>query len=139
MSIAGVTSSRFIRAVCCVIGLSMTGCTLNPGDGHELASAIKEHYAAHATEERGACRSPRIDTIQEHRRLETSVDGEDVIMVRYTYFDPSADMDADWSKLVYLSQPCGGIAERQFVLARDDLGYRVTDMSGEHHGQGAKR
>jgi hypothetical protein len=133
MPIAAVTWSRLFPVLPCFAVLSVTGCVIGSTDDPGLALAIKQHYAAHATEEEGACRNPKIDTIQEHRLLEKSADGEDVMMVRYSYFDPSADMDADWSKLVYLSQPCGGIAERQFVLSKDDLGYRVIDMGGERH------
>lgn len=115
---------------------ALSGCVLGPGNDPGLASAIKKHYASHAAEEEGACRSPKIDTIQEQRRLESSADGGEVLQVRYSYFDPHVDMDAAWDKLVHLSQPCGGIAERRFVLVKSDLGYRVTSMSGEHqHGE----
>ena len=134
MSIAAIASCRPNRALCCFAALAMTGCAFGSAGDPGLALAIKEHYAAHATEEQGACRNPKIDTIEERRLLEKSKGGEDVMKVRYSYFDPSADMDADWSKLVYLSQPCGGIAERRFVLAHDDRGYRVIAMSGERHG-----
>ncbi|MGI9501742.1 MAG: hypothetical protein ACR2RE_01630, partial [Geminicoccaceae bacterium] len=51
--------------------------------------------------------------------------------IRYGYFDQNADMDANWSALFHLSQACGGIAERDFSLTRTQLGYRVTDMTGE--------
>ncbi|MEM7042837.1 MAG: hypothetical protein AAF543_08495 [Pseudomonadota bacterium] len=125
--------SQFIRPSCLVAAMVMTGCAISPAD-RTLASVIKQHYAAHATEEEGACRTPRIDTIQEQRLLERSSDGSEVMMVRYSYFDSHADMDERWDKLVYLSQPCGGISERRFVLIKDDFSYRVTEMSGEHHG-----
>ncbi|MEM9626771.1 MAG: hypothetical protein AAGA21_11115 [Pseudomonadota bacterium] len=109
-----------------------------PNEESGLASAIKEHYAAHATEEDGACRRPNMDTIQEHRLIDRSAEGHDVMMVRYSYFDRHADMDANWDKLVYLSQPCGGIAERRFVLARSQLSYRVMAMDGERRGGESK-
>lgn len=114
--------------------LAMTGCVMGPTGDPGLGIAIKEHYASHATEEDGACRSPKIDTIQAHRVIDRSEEGDEVMMVRYSYFDKHADMDANWDKLVFLSQPCGGIAERRFVLARDQLGYRVTEMGGERRG-----
>lgn len=121
----------FVTLSSCLL-LTTAGCVMEGDVDPALTSVIKAHYSAHATEEEGVCRTPRIDTIQEHRLIETSTDGHDVMMVRYSYFDRHADMDANWDKLVYLSQPCGGIAERQFVLARSELGYRVTEMGGEH-------
>ncbi len=137
-----ITIAKPLRSMCFLSSvwlLIATGCAMGSGVDPGLASAIKEHYAAHATEEEGACRSPKIDTIQEHRPLETSKDSQNVMMVRYSYFDRHADMDANWDKLVYLSQPCGGIAERRFVLGRDERGYRVMDMGGEHRdGEGVR-
>lgn len=129
-----VAAARPLGSLCIlssVLLLTVTGCATGPSIDPDLASAIKEYYAAHATEEEGACRTPRIDTVQEHRVLETSEDGREVMMVRYSYFDRHADMDENYGRLVHLSQPCGGIAERRFVLARGELGYRVTDMGGE--------
>ncbi|MDH3660007.1 MAG: hypothetical protein OEU92_08255 [Alphaproteobacteria bacterium] len=139
MLIDAATSSRPRRALCGFAVLLVSGCAIGEDGDPGLALAIREHYAAHATEEWGACRSPKIDTIQEHRVLEKSADGEDVIEVRYSYYDRHADMDAAWDKLVFLSQPCGGIAERRFVVARSDVGYRVTEMSGERHGAEGRR
>lgn len=111
--------------------LTMPGCALAPERDRALEAAIREHYAAHATEEQGACRTPKIDTIQDHHLVERSADGDDVLLVRYSYFDPHADMDANWDRLVYLSQPCGGLGERRFAVAPGELGYRVTRMGGE--------
>ena len=119
------------RYLACAAVMMVAGCALQQTTDPALAAAIKAHYATHATEEQGACRSPKIDSIQDYRRLERSAADEDVMLVRYSYFDRHADMDADWSRLVYLSQPCGGIAERTFVIEKDERGYRVTDMSGE--------
>ncbi len=121
-----------------IVLLTMAGCALAPDDDQGLALVIKEHYAANATEEEGACRNPKIDSIQEHRLLETTADGDDVMMVRYSYFDRHADMDANWDRLVYLSQPCGGIAERRFMLEHGELGFRVTGMGGEHRNGESK-
>jgi hypothetical protein len=129
MMVVGSTIRFEILSVIAAIGLS--GCAVGSPEDPAIAAAIKNHYAAHATEEGGSCRSPQIDTIQTRRTLETSVQGEEVMLVRYGYFDRHVDMDAAWDKLVSLSQPCGGIAERRFVLTKSDLGYRVTEMSGE--------
>lgn len=112
--------------------LGMTGCMVGPENDPGLTSAIRAHYTAHATEEQGVCRSPKIDTIQDRRLVDMSAEGEEVMLVRYSYFDSHADMDAAYDKLVHLSQPCGGIAERQFTLTKTDVGYHVTDMGGEH-------
>ncbi|MGI9510068.1 MAG: hypothetical protein ACR2QJ_12060 [Geminicoccaceae bacterium] len=103
-----------------------------------LASAIKEHYAAHATEEQGACRSPKIDSIQSHHLLDETAEGEKVMMVRYSYFDRHADMDADWNRYAHAGQTCGGMTERRFVLAEGDFGYAVIDMDGERRGGQSK-
>ncbi|MGI9452404.1 MAG: hypothetical protein ACR2QH_17455, partial [Geminicoccaceae bacterium] len=84
----------------------------------------------------GKCRTPEIDTIQRHEVKEKSEDGGEVVTIRYGYFDQNADMDANWSALFHLSQPCGGIAERDFSLTRTKLGYRVTDMTGEQREVG---
>ncbi|MGI9417553.1 MAG: hypothetical protein ACR2RA_06930 [Geminicoccaceae bacterium] len=119
--------------------LGMTGCAPGSQNDPGLATAIRAHYAAHATEEQGGCRSPQIDSIQDHRMMARSANGEEVMLVRYGYFDRHADMDAAYDKLVHLSQPCGGIAERRFTLARSDLGYRVIDMSGERKGEATAR
>lgn len=129
-----IAFAKPLRSFCVlssVLLLTAAGCAAGSEDEQRIAQAIKEHYAAYATEEGGTCRSPKIDSVQEHRLLETTTDGFDVMMVRYSYFDRHADMDANWERLVYLSQPCGGIAERQFVLARSEFGYRVMDMDGE--------
>jgi hypothetical protein len=112
--------------------LLLGACALAPDDDPRLTAAIKAHYAAHAAEEQGACRRPRIDSIQERRRVaRPAEDNSEVLEVRYSYFDRAADMDADWSRLAYLGQPCGGIAERRFVIRRGAAGYEVIGMSGE--------
>ena len=126
-----VALSRSFPCLLCIAFLAMTGCVSGGSSDPALASAIKDHYAAHATEEHGACQSPKIDSIQDHRLVERSAEGEEVMMVRYSYFDRHADMDANWNRYAHAGQTCGGIAERRFVLSRGDRGYRVIDMSGE--------
>ena len=128
----------FGLAIAGIAVFALAGCGTGADHDPELTSVIKRHYAANATEEVGACPNPKIDTIQERRVVEQSADGDEVVMIRYSYFDPTVDMDADWDRLVYLSQPCGGLAERRFVLEKSPVGYRVKSMSGEHdHGHGS--
>ncbi len=125
------------RSIACIAIFAAAGCTTGAPDDPDLASAIRQHYAAHATEEEGTCRSPKIDTIQAHRLVERTADGREEMLVRYSYFDRHADMDTDWDKLVHLSQPCGGIGERRFTLRKSPVGYKVVGMAGEHrHGAG---
>lgn len=119
------------------IGIAtLNACVLGPTADPGLERAIKDHYAKHATEEDGHCRTPQIDTIQSHQTIDTSERDGEVMTVRYSYFDRSVDMDADWGAFFHLSQPCGGITERDFSLTRTDLGYRVTDMTGERREAG---
>ncbi len=131
--------TRWFMVSSLAVTLGFSACALGPATDPELASAIKAHYTAHATEEQGACGSPQIDTIQTHQTLETSANDEEVMLVRYSYFDRHADMDEAWDKLVYLSQPCGGIAERRFVLEKGARGYRVKEMSGEQQDRESTR
>jgi hypothetical protein len=129
----GLKRSFKMASVIAVAGLS--ACAGGSLGDPAVVVAIKAYYAAHATEEKGSCRSPQIDTIQARQTLATSSGGEEVMLVRYSYFDRHADMDAAWDKLVHLSQPCGGISERRFVLAKGTPGYRVIEMSGESQGR----
>jgi hypothetical protein len=128
-------------ALSTAILLIVTACTSSQGSHskHRLVSAIKQHYAAHATEEQGACRSPKIDTIMQQYLLERAAAGQEVMKVRYSYFDRHADMDANLDRIVHLSQPCGGIAEREFTLSQSPVGYQVMSMSGEQHEQESQR
>lgn len=119
-----------------VAAFALGACVLGPSVDPGLERAIKAHYAGHATEEEGHCRTPKIDTIQSHQTTGKSETGDDVMTVRYSYFDQQADMDTNWGALFHLSQPCGGIAEREFSLIRTELGYRVTAMAGEKRGGG---
>ncbi|MEZ5934863.1 MAG: hypothetical protein R3F54_23595 [Alphaproteobacteria bacterium] len=131
--------ARWPKALSCGALLLLAACAGASDEDPRLTSAIRGYYAAHATEEQGACRSPKIDSIQDRHVLERSAEGGEVMLVRYSYFDRHADMDADWSRLVYLSQPCGGIAERRFEIIRGATGYQVTGMSGERRdGEGRR-
>lgn len=117
-----------------MVVFSMGACVFGPEADSGLERVIKAHYASYATEEDGKCRTPQIDTIQNHQPTTSSETGVEVMKVRYSYFDRHADMEANWGALFHLTQPCGGIAERNFSLIRTELGYRVTDMAGEHRG-----
>lgn len=139
MLLRNFCASRMLRSLSLAGVLAIAGCVTGPSTDPGLEQAIKAHYAAHATEESGACRAPRIDTVQNHQLIKRGDDGAEVMKVRYSYFDRHADMDADWQKLVYLSQPCGGIAERDFSLVRGPVGYKVVAMSGERRGSDGVR
>ncbi len=134
MSTLGRLSFTVQLSISGVAVATLGACVLGPSADPGLERVIKAHYAQHATEEEGNCRTPRIDTIQRHQAKGTSGSGDEVMTVRYSYYDRHADMDTDWGALFHLSQPCGGIAERDFSLIRTKLGYRVTDMSGEQRG-----
>ena len=123
--------SCFRRVAPLLAMIPLVGCAAGPGLEPGLAQAIQTYYAGHATEEGGDCRTPQIDTIQTFDVMSETTDGEKLMAVRYSYFDRHADMDADWSALFHSTQPCGGFAEREFTVARTDLGYRVVAMSGE--------
>lgn len=115
---------------------ALSACVLGPTADPGLERVIKAHYASHATEEDGICRTPRIDTVQSYQTIDTSGSGDEVMTVRYSYYDRHADMDADWSGLFHAGQACGGLAKREFSLTRTELGYRVTDMTGEQREDG---
>lgn len=119
--------------------LALAGCSGKERYDGGLTSAIRDHYAANATEEEGVCGSPKIDTILEHRPAESTADGQEVVMVRYSYFDRHADMDAALDRVVHLSQPCAGIAERRFTIEGGPPGYRVAAMSGERRDEESRR
>lgn len=119
--------------------LLLGGCVMSPDTDPGLDSAIKTHYAAHATEEGGKCRTPKIDTIQSHQITGNSEEGGEVMSVRYSYYDRHADMDANLGAFFHQAQTCGGMAERSFSLVRTELGYRVTAMEGEHRGEASAR
>ena len=116
--------------------LTLSACVVGPTADPGLDRVIKAHYAGRATEEEGKCRSPRIDTIQSREPAGTSPDGEEIMRVRYSYYDRHADMDANWDALFHATQPCGGYAERDFTVVRTELGYRVNDMTGERRETG---
>jgi len=130
---------RPLKALSFAVGVAAFGlsaCVLGPKADPGLERIIKAHYAKHATEEDGECRTPQIDTIQSHQLKDQSEDGREVMTIRYSYFDRHADMDANYGALFHQSQTCGGIAERDFSLNRTNLGYRVIEMTGERREAG---
>ena len=129
------------QTLSCMAFLAIAACSSDQEalERNGLTSAIKDHYAAHATEEQGGCRSPKIDSILQRDVLAGTADGQDVMTVRYSYFDRHADMDQNLDRLVYLNQPCGGIGEREFRLSRGPVGYEVIAMSGERRSKESRR
>lgn len=136
MPIAGHFLLKTSSLMVSIVTLVLSSCVLGPKADPGLERAIKAHYAGHATEEEGKCRTPQIDTVQSHQATGTSAAGDEIMTVHYSYFDRHADMDANWGALFHANQPCGGFAERDFSLTRTELGYRVTAMTGEKRGGG---
>jgi hypothetical protein len=126
------------------IGLGLTalllaGCTVIGAPEDDVEAKIRNYYAAHATEEDGACPSPKIASITK-RKVQASSANRSVLRVRYSYFDPSQGSTPSWMPSVLLApRACTGFAERDFTLEQAKLGYRVVDMSGpERAPQAAK-
>ena len=99
-----------------------TACGLTPPD--DLAREVNRYYAAHATEENGACRSPEIASVTERSEL-----AADLVTVRYTYYEPGAQA-TDWQNVFHKPAPCTGTGERQFTVEQTKLGLEVVGMSG---------
>lgn len=97
-------------------------CGLAPPD--ELAREVNSYYAAHATEEDGACQSPEIASMTDR----TELDGN-LVAVRYTYFEPG-ERATDWPEVFHKAVPCTGTGERQFTVEQTKLGLEVVDMTG---------
>ncbi len=118
-----------------VIGLGLTalllaGCATPGAPEDDVAAKIRGYYAAHATEQGGACPSPEIASITK-RKVQASAGGHSVLRVRYSYFDPSQGSTPAWMPSVLLApRACTGFSERDFTLEQAKLGYRVVAMSG---------
>jgi hypothetical protein len=123
-----------------VTGLGLTalllaGCATPGAPEDDVAAKIRNYYAAHATEEDGACPSPEIASITK-RKLEETAGARTVLRVRYSYFDPSQGSTSAWMPTVLLApRACTGFAERDFTLEQAKLGYRVVAMSGAQRDQ----
>jgi len=96
-------------------------CALDPPD--DLAREVSQYYAAHATEENGACQSPAIASLTERGEV------GNVVTVRYTYYEPG-EQATDWPKVFHEPVPCTGSGERQFTVERTKLGIEVVGMTG---------
>jgi hypothetical protein len=96
-------------------------CGLAPPD--EMAREVNQYYAAHASEENGACQSPEIASVTE--RAEQG----DLVTVRYTYYEPGEDQ-TDWPNVFHKPVPCTGTGERQFTIEQTKLGLEVVGMTG---------
>jgi hypothetical protein len=121
-------AARSAGAAGLLAALALVGCSsLPPRD--DLAAEIAEHYASHASEEDGRCASPEIATVTKRKVLASSAEST-TLRVRYSYFDPSAVAGTDWTRVLQAERPCTGVAERDFTLARGQLGYQVVGMSG---------
>lgn len=106
----------------------LIGCTsLPPHD--DLAAEVAQYYAEHASEEDGRCTSPEIATVTKRKVLASSAEATR-LRVRYSYFDKSAPGTTDWTRVLGAERACTGFAERDFTLARGQLGYKVVEMSG---------
>jgi hypothetical protein len=100
----------------------------------DLAAKIAQYYAEHASEEDGRCAAPEIAGITRRKVLASS--GEVTqLRVRYSYFDPSAPGEAEWTRVLQAERQCTGIAERDFTLVSTNLGYKVVQMSGSVRAQ----
>ena len=105
------------------------GCA-NPFVEEDLGAEIRRYYAAHATEQDGACPNPRIASITAPKPLPTE-EPPTTLTVRYSYFDASVEETPDWSHVLVADRACTGFAEREFTLVRRKTGTQVIDMSGE--------
>ena len=126
-------ATRTLIVLGLAIGL-LAGCATIGAPADDLAAKIRDYYAAHATEEDGACPSPEIASITK-RKLQQSAGARTVLRVRYSYFDPSRGSTDKWPQVLIASRACTGFAERDFTLEQAKLGYRVVAMSGPQRAQ----
>jgi hypothetical protein len=103
------------------LALVASACGLAPPD--DLAREVNRYYAAHATEENGACQSPEIASVTERS------EAGDLVTVRYTYYEPG-EQATDWPQVFHKPVECTGTGERQFTVERTKLGPQVVDMTG---------
>ena len=96
-------------------------CSLAPPD--DLSREVSRYYAAHASEENGACLRPAIASVTE--RIEEG----DQVIVRYTYYEPGEE-ETDWPAVFREPVACTGSGERQFTVERTKLGLEVVGMTG---------
>jgi hypothetical protein len=111
------------RLALAAVALGVTACGLAPPD--ELAREVNSYYAAHATEENGACQRPEIASVTDRTEL-----GGNLVEIRYTYFEPDDEGGTDWPQVFHKPAPCTGTGERQFTFEQTKLGLEVVEMSG---------
>lgn len=109
--------------------VALAGCA-SPIVEEDLGAEIRRYYAAHATEEDGACPDPQIASIMAPKPLPSEV-VPSTLTVAYSYFDPSVEEAPDWSHVLVAERACTGFGEREFTLLRRKSGTAVVDMSGE--------
>jgi hypothetical protein len=114
-------------------GLLLAGCATTESPD-EVRGKIERYYAAHATEQDGACPTPEMASVTRRKVLESDADTTR-LRVRYSYFDPSRAGESIWSRVLITERPCTGVAERDFTLEQTTLGYRVIGMSGPRRGE----
>ena len=107
----------------------VAGCTTLPPPRDPLSEQIATYYAGHATEEDGRCSAPAIASVTKRKVLASGGDSTRV-RVRYSYVDEGAEASTGWTSVFRADQVCTGVAERDFTLVRDQLGYKVIEMSG---------
>jgi len=112
-----------------LVALAAAGC-VSPFVEDDLGAEIRRYYAAHATEQDGACPSPQIASILAPEPLPTDA-VPSTLVVRYSYFDPSVEQTPDWPHVLVAERACTGFGEREFTLVRRKTGTQAIDMSGE--------
>jgi hypothetical protein len=110
---------RVLAAVALIGGAA--ACALAPPD--DLAREVNRYYAAHASEENGACQHPEIASVTER------VEQGDLVTVRYTYYEPGEE-ETDWTSVFHQPVDCTGTGEREFTVERTKIGLEVTGMTG---------
>ena len=110
---------RVLVAVALIGGAA--ACALEPPD--DLAREVNRYYAAHASEENGACQRPEIASVTDRTEV------GDQVTVRYTYYEPGAE-ETDWQSVFHKPVDCTGTGERQFTVERTKIGLEVVDMTG---------
>lgn len=111
---------RRLAVIPMVVGAA-TACALAPPD--DLAREVNRYYAAHASEEDGACKSPEIASVTERSEV------GDLVTVRYTYYEPGEEQ-TDWQQVFHKPVACTGTGERQFRVEHTKLGLEVVEMTG---------
>jgi hypothetical protein len=103
------------------LAVGAAACALDPPD--DLAREVNRYYAAHASEENGACQRPEIASVTDRTEV------GDQVTVRYTYYEPGAE-ETDWGSVFRKPVDCTGTGERQFTVERTKVGLEVTGMTG---------